>query len=178
MARIAPAAEPFPEAVARRLAPLTPLNGQHILLFRTLARDERLCSRFMDGGLLDRGHVPLRERELIILRVCALNRSDYEWGVHVAYFAAAAGFSEAEIAATAAPVEAHPWVAREALILRLCDALQASCDLTDDFWAELRDSFDEMALLEMLMLIGKYRQVSILTNALRLEQEAGTPTLP
>lgn len=178
MARIAPATEPFPEAVARRLAPLTPLNGRHILLFRTLARDQRLFSRFMDGGLLDHGHVPLRERELIILRVCALNRSDYEWGVHVAYFAQAAGFSEAEVAATASPLDAHPWTSRDALILRLCDGLQASCDLAEDFWAELRQSFDEMALMEMLMLIGKYRQVSILTNALRLELEAGTPTLP
>lgn len=178
MARIAAAAEPFREAVAKRLAPLTPLNGQHILLFRTLTRDQRLFSRFMDGGLLDRGHVPLRERQLIILRVCALNRSDYEWGVHVAYFAGRAGFIEAEIAATAAPLAAHPWGPREALILRLCDALQVSCDLDDDFWAELRQSFEEMALLEMLILIGKYRQVSILTNALRLEQEAGTPTLP
>lgn len=178
MARIAPAAEPFPASVSKRLAPLTPLNGQHILLFRTLARDERLFSRFMDGGLLDRGHVPLRERELIILRVCALNRSDYEWGVHVAYFAEAAGFSEAQIAATAGALDMYPWSAREALILRLCDELQARCDVDEDFWAELRESFGEMALLEMLMLIGKYRQVSILTNALRLEREAGTPPLP
>lgn len=35
-----------------------------------------------------------------------------------------------------------------------------------------------MALLELLSLIGKYRQVSILTNALRLAPEAGTPALP
>jgi alkylhydroperoxidase/carboxymuconolactone decarboxylase family protein YurZ len=178
MARIAPAAEPFPEAVQKRLAPLTPLNGQHILLFRTLARDERLFSRFMGGGLLDRGHLSLRERELTILRVCALNRSDYEWGVHIAYFAKQVGFTEAEIAATAAPFEAHAWGGGDALIVRLCDVLQTSCDVSEEFWSELRDSFSEMALLEILMLIGKYRQVSILTNALRLEREAGTSTLP
>ncbi|MDP3749639.1 MAG: carboxymuconolactone decarboxylase family protein [Phenylobacterium sp.] len=178
MPRIAPAAEPFPEAVQRRLAKLTPLNGQHLLLFRTLARDERLFARFMDGGLLDRGHLSLRERELTILRVCALNRSDYEWGVHVAYFAERAGFTQAEVAATAAPFEAHPWTGRDALILRLCDALQDRCELADDLWSETRRIFSEMALLEILMLIGKYRQVCILTNALRLEREADTPRLP
>lgn len=178
MPRVAPAPEPFSEAVRRRLDRLTPLNGQHLLLFRTLARDDRLFARFMDGGLLDRGHLALRARELVILRVCALNRSDYEWGVHVAYFAGRAGFTEAEVAATAAPLAAHPWAAGDALILRLCDALQDSCDLTDDLWAEARETFSEMALLEILMLIGKYRQVCILTNALRLEPEADTPRLP
>ncbi len=178
MSRIAPAAAPFPEAVQRRLAKLTPLNGQHLLLFRTLARDERLFARFMDGGLLDRGHLTLRERELTILRVCALNRSDYEWGVHVAYFAERAGFTEAEVAASAAPFEAHPWTGRDAVILRLCDALQDGSELPEDLWSETRETFSEMTLLEILMLIGKYRQVCILTNALRLDQEADAPRLP
>jgi alkylhydroperoxidase family enzyme len=149
-----------------------------LLLFRTLARDERLFTRFMDGGLLDPGHVALRERELVVLRVCALNRSDYEWGVHVALLAHRVGFTEEEVAATARPVEDHPWAEREALLLRLCDVLQAACEVEEQLWAELRRNFSEMALLEILLLIGKYRQVSILTNVLRLEPEAGTPRLP
>jgi hypothetical protein len=114
----------------------------------------------------------------VILRVCALNRSEYEWGVHVAYFAKRAGFTPQEVAATLQrPVE-HHWAARDRLILRLCDALQVSCEIAEDFWSELRESFEEMALLEILMLIGKYRQVAILTNALRLELEPGAPRFP
>ncbi|WP_309646581.1 carboxymuconolactone decarboxylase family protein [Phenylobacterium sp.] len=178
MARIAPAIEPFPDAVQRRLAKLTPLKGEHLLLFRMLARDERLFARFMDGGLLDRGHLTLRERELVILRVCALNRSEYEWGVHVAYFAERAGLSDVEVAATTMDFAKHPWSASDALIIRLCDVLQHECEVAEDFWAELRESFSEMALLEILMLIGKYRQVCILTNALRLEHEPDTPRFP
>ena len=38
--------------------------------------------------------------------------------------------------------------------------------------------FGEMGLLELLLLIGKYRQVCILTNALRLELEEGAPRFP
>jgi hypothetical protein len=144
-------------------------------LFRVLARDERLFARFVDGGLLDRGHLSLRERELAILTVCARCRSEYEWGVHVHFFAAKVGFSEAEIAATLKPYAAGAWSGRDALIVRLCDALQDRCDIAQDFWTELRASFSEMALLELLLLIGKYRQVCILTNALALAPEQGAP---
>jgi len=161
--RIAPAETPWSPVVDRRLKTLPPL-----LLFRVLARDDRLFARFMDGGLLDKGHLTLRERELAILTVCARNGSDYEWGVHVQLLSEAAGFTPAEIAATARP---HAeWTGR--------DALQSSCELEDEFWTELRAEFSEMALLELLLVIGKYRQVCILTNALRLESEAGAPRIP
>ena len=172
-ARIAPAQAPWPPSVQARFETITPIR-----LFRVLARDERLFARFMDGGFLDRGHLTLRDRELAILRVSARNRSEYEWGVHVAFFATAAGFSEAEVAATTAPFEAAGWTGRDALVVRLCDTLQASCDLAEDFWAELCAAFSEMGLLELLLLIGKYRQVCILTNALRLELEEGAPRFP
>jgi hypothetical protein len=143
-----------------------------------LARDERLFARFVDGGLLDRGHLSLRERELAILTVCARCRSEYEWGVHVHYFAAKAGFSDTEVAATLKPFAAGAWIGRDALIVRLCEALQERCDIAQDFWTELRTSFTEMALLELLLLIGKYRQVCILTNALALEPERDAPRFP
>ena len=172
-ARIAPAQAPWSPAVAARFEKITPIR-----LFRVLARDDRLFARFMDGGFLDRGHLTLRDRELAILTVSARNGSEYEWGVHVAFFAKTVGFTEAEVAATCKPLESGGWTGRDALIVRLCDALQESCDLTPEFWAELRETFDEMALLELLLLIGKYRQVCILTNALAIELEEGAPRFP
>lgn len=172
-ARIAPAKAPWPAPVQARFDVLPQLR-----LFRVLARDDRLFARFMDGGFLDKGHLTLRDRELAILTVCARNRSEYEWGVHVQLLAEAAGFDVDEVADTVAPLAEAGWTGRDALIVRLCDALQDSCELSEDFWAELRETFDEMALLEFLLLIGKYRQVCILTNALRLELEEGAPPFP
>jgi hypothetical protein len=40
-------------------------------LFTTLARDRRLFGKFFDAGLLDRGHLTLRQRELVIHRTTA-----------------------------------------------------------------------------------------------------------
>lgn len=171
--RIAPAEAPWPPLVQERFQKLTPLR-----LFRVLARDERLFARFVDGGFLDRGHLSLRERELAILTVCARCRSEYEWGVHVLFFAEKAGFSPEEIAATSKPFAAAGWSGRDALVVRLCDALQDRCEIEDSFWTELRADFTEMALLELLLLIGKYRQVCILTNALALPPEKDAPRFP
>jgi hypothetical protein len=126
-ARIAPAAAPWPASVQSRFDKITPIR-----LFRVLARDERLFARFMDGGFLDRGHLSLRERELAILTVCARYGSEYEWGVHVSYFAERAGFSETEVVATLERPDAAGWTGRDALIVRLCDALQHGCEVTDE----------------------------------------------
>ena len=172
-ARIAPAAAPWPASVQARFDKITPIR-----LFRVLARDERLFARFMDGGFLDRGHLSLRERELAILTVCARYGSEYEWGVHVSYFAERAGFSETEIAATLKSLGAAGWSGRDALIVRLCDTLQRGCEVAEELWADLHDSFSEMAILELLLLIGKYHQVCILTNALHLKLEEGVRRFP
>jgi hypothetical protein len=60
-------------------------------LFTPLARDERLFERLTGGGLLDRGHLTLRQREIVIDRVTINCGSEYEWGVHVAMFAEMVG---------------------------------------------------------------------------------------
>src|SRR5215510_9105900 len=95
--RIAPADGPHAPEVQARFDALMPPGVEPLLLFRVLARDLRLFQRFMGGGLLDRGHLTLRQREIVIDRVTARCGSEYEWGVHVSAFAAAVGLTEAQI---------------------------------------------------------------------------------
>src|ERR1700709_2655280 len=71
-----------------------------LMLFRVLARHERAWSKFRAGGLLDRGPLTLREREIVINRTCALTGCEYEWGVHVAIFAKPAGLTDEQVRAT------------------------------------------------------------------------------
>ena len=82
--RIAPAAELAPDIEAAITAVMR--GRPPLLLFTTLARDARLFHRFFGGGLLDRGHLTLRQREIVIDRTTALCRAEYEWGVHVATY--------------------------------------------------------------------------------------------
>jgi alkylhydroperoxidase family enzyme len=176
--RIAPAQPPYPPAVARTLEQLRTPGDQPLSLFRTLARDERLFARFTGGGLLDPGHLSLREREIVIHRTCALNGCGYEWGVHAAIFADAAGLDAAQLAATAAPGIAACWGPREALLIAFCDAVQARAELDDVLWARLAEAFSEEARIELMMLAGFYRTVSLLANGLRLAPEPFAAPFP
>jgi alkylhydroperoxidase family enzyme len=176
--RIAPATPPYPPAVAQSLDRLKTPGDEPLSLFRTLARDERLFARFTCGGLLDLGHLTLREREIVIHRTCALNRCGYEWGVHAALFAQAAGLDAEQLAATAAPGVAACWTPREALLIAFCDAVHARAEIDDALWARLADAFREDARIELMMLAGFYRTVSLLANGLRLELEAFAASFP
>jgi len=149
------------------------------VLFTTLARDPRLFTKFFSAGLLDRGHLTLRQREIVIHRTTALCRSEYEWGVHVAIFAARAGFDTAHLRSLASENADDPgWADDELALLRLCDALHRDCTLDDMLWQRLKQHFSDEAMLELLMLAGFYRTVSYLTNALRLPLEPGAARLP
>jgi alkylhydroperoxidase family enzyme len=172
MSRISPASPPYPASVQARLDELVPKGMTPIWLFRVMARDERLFARSIGAALLDRGHLSLREREIVILRVCANNRSEYEWGVHVSVFAKRAGLTPEQVAATVEPDRAAAcWTARDRLVLHLCDELQGGTTVNDTLWSELTAEFSQEALLELLLLTGFYRTISVLTNTLQMPLE-------
>jgi alkylhydroperoxidase family enzyme len=171
LARISPAVPPFPQPVQARLDHR--MQGRPPLtLFTTLARDPRLFERFFAGGLLDRGNLSLRNREIVINRITALSKSECEWGVHVAFFAEKAGFTEEQIVSTATGHASDPcWSDEESALIAACDQLHADCDMDDPNWSNLKSYFSDEAIIEILMLAGKYRTVSYLTNALRMPLE-------
>ena len=177
--RIAPAEPPYPPEVQARFDALMPRGVAPLTLFRALARDLRLFQRFMGGGLLDKGHLALRQREIVIDRVTARCGSEYEWGVHIAFFAERAGLDAAQQRSLVRGAASDPcWSAEDALLIRFCDSLHAHCDVDDALWADLRARFSEEAILELLLLAGFYRTVSYLTNALRLPLEPYAARFP
>src|SRR3981081_2713611 len=130
--RIAPANAPYPAEIQARFDALMPPGVAPLTLFRTLARDQRLLQRFMGGGLLDKGHLTLRQREIVIDRVTARCGSEYEWGVHVAFFAKRVGLDEAQLRSLVHGRASDAcWEPHDALLIRFCDALHASCDIDD-----------------------------------------------
>jgi alkylhydroperoxidase family enzyme len=172
--RIAPLAPPYLPAVAEDLEKLMPPGMAPLGLFRTVAHNPRVLRRLRRGGLLDPGAITLRERELVILRTTARCGSEYEWGVHVTFFAAAAGFTAAQLAATVeGPADDPVWSPRERLLLALCDALHDQARVPDPLWSALAEELDAAQLIELLALAGQYHMISFLTNAARIEPEPG-----
>ena len=179
-ARINPATAPFSPDIQAAIDKIMPPGKPPLVLFTTLARDPRLFGKFFSASLLDRGHLTLRQREIVINRTTALCKSEYEWGVHVAAFAAKARFTEAQIISFVLGTSSDDcWESTDKVLLQLCDALHAECTVDDGLWQTLRDDgYSDEAILELLMLAGFYRTVSYLTNALRLPLEADAVRFP
>ena len=177
--RIEPLRPPFSADVQAAFDRIMPPGVPPLVLFTTLARDARLYERFRNAALLDKGHLTIRQREIVIDRVAARSGSQYEWGVHVAFFAARAGLDEAMQRSLVHGSGADPcWSAEDRLLIRACDQLHATCDLDDAIWHDLRELLGELALMEVLMLAGFYRTVAYLTNALRLPLESYAARFP
>lgn len=177
--RIAPASPPFSDDIQRQLDAIMPPGVPPLLLFRVLARDARLFERFMAGGLLDKGHLSLRQRELAILRTCARCGSEYEWGVHVTAFSARAGLSEQEARAAATRSGLGPtWAPDERAIIELMDELHDTSTLCQRSFDALRQHFDEEQLLELILLAGYYHTVAFITNGLALSRESFAASFP
>ncbi|HYC53320.1 MAG TPA: carboxymuconolactone decarboxylase family protein [Candidatus Binatia bacterium] len=170
--RLAPLAAPYSPQIADWFARVMPPGADPLVLFRTLAVNERVFSRVMAGGLLDRGSLTLRQRELVIDRTTWLCGSEYEWGVHVAFFGDRVGFGEAEVRwlCAADPVETG-FAGEEKLLLRMCDELHRTSTVGDALWRELSDAYSPEQLVELVVLAGFYHLISFATNAFALPPE-------
>ncbi|MBV9565255.1 MAG: carboxymuconolactone decarboxylase family protein [Bradyrhizobium sp.] len=178
MSRIVPLEPPYaPEIQAefdrimRGAPPLT--------LFRVMAGHRRAWDKFKAGSLLDPGPLSLRQREIVIDRTCALNRCEYEWGVHIAIFARPAGLSDEQVRATVlGGADAPCWSAAEQALIAAVDALHHRSTLNEAEYAALAVHFDAAQILEIMLLCGFYRTVSYLANALALSPEPNAARFP
>src|SRR5262249_58598521 len=122
--RIAPAEPPYEPAIADALARIMPPGVPPLVLFRTMARSPRVFAKMFAGGLLDKGPLSLHQREIVIDRTTARLGCEYEWGVHIAFFAERVGFTPEQVAATVKQGrEAACWTAAEQALIALVDDL-------------------------------------------------------
>jgi alkylhydroperoxidase family enzyme len=178
---------------APRIAPLEPpyapeINAQFdrimrgappLTLFRVIASNARAWEKFRAGSLLDRGPLSLREREIVIDRTCVLTGCEYEWGVHVDAFAAAAHLTGEQVRATVlGEADAPCWSAAEQALIAAVDALHFRATLNDDEFKTLSAHYDDAKIFEIILLCGFYRTVSYLANGLNLPLEQKAARFP
>jgi alkylhydroperoxidase family enzyme len=181
--RIPPLEPPYEPELQALLARMTPPDAPEILaLFRVLAHHPQLAERMTGwGGFLlgRRATLPLRDREIVIDRACARCGAEYEWGVHVAAFAQAAGLTPEQSRAIADPSADDASLSeRDRLLVALVDQLHETAHVTDELWGQLAQHWNTQQLLELLMLAGWYRAISYVCNAARVPLESWGARLP
>ena len=170
---------PYTEQLQESFDAVMPLGMPPLNIFRTVGVNERVLSRMVRGGLLDKGSISIAQRELVILRACANCGAEYEWGVHVAGFAVKAGFSEDQIAGTCSKLlDVNIWTEEQQVLLQFVDELHTTSRLADATWSELSKFFSDEQLIELVMLAGLYHAVSFIVNGLKIENESFAATFP
>lgn len=175
---IDPLEPPYSPRVAEDLTGLMPPGLPPIALFRVLAHNPRVLSRFRASRLLDAGTLPKRERELLILRVCHRCGCDYEWSIHAAVFAKAANLTEADALATRQSTAAGALSWRERLMLAAADELVDAQRLRAATAVTLRQQLSPAETVELIALVGRYIWVSMIANTAALPLEEGLGKCP
>src|SRR6476660_8171821 len=135
--RIAPLQPPYAPDIAEQFDRIM-RGAPPLLLFRVMAGNARAWEKFRAGSLLDRGPLSLREREIVIDRTCARAGCEYEWGVHVTAFAAAAHLTEEQVRATVRGAATDRcWSEAEQALVAAVDALHDRATLSDAEFAAL-----------------------------------------
>lgn len=176
---LTPLDAPFPPETAAILARYPKTGDSYLALFRTFANSQRFLEKGVPNLLDKNSPLDLRQREIVILRTTARLRCEYEWGVHVAIFARAAGFSDEQIAATCLrDIDPDLWAPEEVGLLRCVDCLQDSGSLDDDLKALFEAQWTTAQQLEIIALCGTYRTVSSVANIARLAGEPFAARFP
>jgi alkylhydroperoxidase family enzyme len=115
--------------------------------------------------------VPVRIRQLAILRTVWLCGAPYQWGEHLER-TRQAGVSDEEIERLKTGSAAPGWGRLDRAVLSAVEELHAEAFVSDDTWNALAEQFDENQLFELLVLIGQFTSVAYLLNSLRLPLEA------
>ncbi|TAJ82413.1 carboxymuconolactone decarboxylase family protein [Reyranella sp.] len=179
MPRIVPAEAPYPPAIATELERIMPKGMEPLVLFRTMARSPRVFDKMFAGGLLDKGPLSLRQREIVIDRTTARLGCEYEWGVHVAVFADRVALDTDQIAALVhGSADATCWARDEQALLAAVDDLVDHRTIAAATWTGLAAHFDETQILEAIALVGYYHTISFLCRGLELPLEAYAARFP
>jgi 4-carboxymuconolactone decarboxylase len=180
--RLQPVEPPYSEAVEQLLAKLMPPDSGYepLLLFRTLALNTDLASRAhpMASGLLVKGSLPARDRELLISRTTARAGAEYEWGVHAVVFAEAVGLDRDLLDKLALGPSEAGFAEEDLLLVTAADQLHDTATLSDETWSSLRSRYDDAQLIELILLIGWYRTLSTLINAAGIPLETWAARFP
>ena len=117
-----------------------------------------------------------RIRELLILRISWLRRSEYEFVQHVV-LGLRAGLTEAEIERLQYGPDAAGWDPVDADLVRAADELMADACISDETFERLSQSFSTEQIIDMIYTIGCYEIAAMIFKTLGAQLEPGANPL-
>lgn len=172
----------WPEEMQAALAALRPAHPRHAFpapdpdrpkglnLLGTFAHHPDLTRAFhtLAGHALFGTTLSERQRELLVLRVAAVRGCEYEWAQHLV-LAAAAGITEAEIAAVRA---GRGLDGTEQALLAAVDELLRDAMVSDATWSALAADLGAQQLMDVVFTVGTYDTLAMAMRSFGVELDA------
>lgn len=151
-------------------------RGMHVL--GTLAYHPALAKAFMtlNAHVAGASTLPVRVRELVILRISWLRRGEYEFVQHV-ILGLRAGLTEAEVERVQRGPDAPGWDPVEADLVRAVDELYADARIGQATWERLASRFDTAQILDLIFLVGCYDTLAMAIKSFDIQLEPGVVPL-
>lgn len=121
--------------------------------------------------ILNATTLPVRPRELLLMRIGVLCRSEYEWAAH-SRLGRQAGMTDEDVARIIAGAEAVGGDPLDTALLRATDELHRDDRISEATWRVLAASLDSRQLLDVLIAVGGYRSTSMAINTAGVQLDA------
>ena len=175
----------WPEEMRAAMAALRPANPRHPFpsqdadrpkgrnALGLLAQHPELTRAFhtFNGHIQFATTLSPRQRELIVLRVGAVRKSEYEWAQH-AVLAGDAGLAPEDVARAAEGPDAAGWAPLDGAMVRAVDELIRDADISDATWSMLADHLDVHQLMDLVFTVGAYDTLAMAFRAFGVELDA------
>ena len=150
-------------------------------IFRALLHNPPVAKRMSDFllYLLGRGGLPVRLRELIIMRIGWITNSEYEWAQHWR-IALGLGVPESDLLAVRNWPGTDRFGPADRAVLSAVDEVVAAGSMSQETWAACVEhvSGEPAALVELVSVIGLWTMVSGVLRTLDIPLESGTEPWP
>ncbi len=147
-------------------------GGRLLLLYRVLLNSPPVAMGWLKlfTALRQQTQLPGRLREIVILRIAALNKAEYEYEAHVP-FAKAEGLSD-EIIESLHAGQIPPELSQaEQDAIRYTDCMTREVLVPRALYDTVAQQFNRRETLELTVLVAAYNMVSRVLVALRIEEE-------
>lgn len=146
------------------------VDDNHVL--NTFAHHPALAEPFLNYNyyLLRSSTLPARLRQIAIMRVAWLRKSRYVWSSHLRT-SLRAGLEAQDFEPIKEGPDAAYWNDQEKFVLYATDELVTTSNIENHSWQALSEMLDRQQLLDFLFTVGTYLQISLVTNAIRIERE-------
>jgi alkylhydroperoxidase family enzyme len=114
--------------------------------------------------------LPLRDKEILILRIAWLSRAQYEWDHHV-IGGRRAGLTDEEINNIKDGLKAKNWQVFDKVLIQSVDELYRDNTISDSTWKALSKQYNMFQLMDLVFTVTSYNLLAMFLNTFGIQTE-------